>query len=180
MGNGKTTVDDISLILKDMKEEYWRGISEEEEQRGDTLECVTFEIGGEVYAFETRFASEVLRLPKLIRLPRVQEVIAGVFNLRGDVTAAIDIRPLLGLPSPELNSRARIVVVKASRFTTGIIVEQVKGVEPLPMDNFEPVVKSLSTQQKELIRGQFAMADGLVMLIDMPKLLESPAILVDI
>lgn len=170
--------DEITNILRDMREEYWRGVTETEEARGEAVECVTFVIGGESYAFETATAAEVIRIPKLVRLPKVPEVIRGVFNLRGDITAAVDIRRLLGLAAPELTPTARIIVVKAKKFMTGLIVEGVKGVEPLPMDRFEPAPRSLGGQ-REFIRGQFALESGMVMLLDIEKILESPEIIIN-
>lgn len=170
---------EINSILREMREEYWRGISETEEAHGETMECVTFVMGEELYAFETRFASEVIRLPRLVAVPRVQDCITGLFNLRGEITAAIDIRPLLGLPQPELTSSARIIVVRSDRFATGLVVEGVRGVEPLDMETFESAVKSLSGRQREFIRGELKMAERLVMLLDMEKLLAAPEIMVD-
>lgn len=179
METGKTTGYEIGSILKEMREEYWRGISETEEAQGETLECVTFSMGEEFYAFETSYASEVLRMPRLVKVPKVQECVTGVFNLRGEITAAIDIRPLLGLPQSELTGGSRIIVVRSDRFATGLIVEGVRGVEPLDMETFEPTVKSLSGRQREFIRGELKMDGRLVMLLDMEKLLAAPEIIVD-
>lgn len=174
----QTGSDEITNILRDMREEYWRGVTETEEARSEALECVTFVIGGESYAFETALAAEVIRIPKLVRLPKVPEIIRGVFNLRGDITAAVDIRRILGLSAPELTPAARIIVVKAKRFMTGLIVEGVRGVEPLPMDRFEPATRSLGGQ-REFIRGQFALESGMLMLLDIGKILESPEIIIN-
>jgi purine-binding chemotaxis protein CheW len=170
---------DIRSILSEMKDEYWQGLAGNEELEDERLECVSFLLGGEIYAFETIYASEVIRVPKLVRLPRVQDVIVGVFNLRGEILAAIDIRPMLGLPQPQLGSAARIIVVKSERFSTGLITEGIKGVDALSMESFEPAVKSLSGSQKDFIRGQLPSPAGLVMLLDVLKLMASPEIVVN-
>ena len=170
---------DIRSILTEMKDEYWQGLAETEEGQGERLECISFLLGGEVYAFETAYAAEVIRMPKLVRLPRVQEVIVGVFNLRGEILAAIDIRPLLGLPAEPITASARIIVVKSQKFSTGLVTEGVRGVDSLVMDNFEPAVKSLAGAQRELIRGQVPGEGGLVVLLDVLKLMASPGIVVN-
>ncbi|WP_298438799.1 chemotaxis protein CheW [Geobacter sp.] len=163
---------DIHSILSGMKEEYWRGVSEVQEEAGETLECVTLLLGGELYAFETVHAAEVLRIPKLIRVPGVPEVITGIFNLRGEITAAVDIRPLLGLGRPEIGERGRIVVVKGEKFLTGILTEGIIGIAPLPLDRFE----TAGATRSEYVRGEIHDGDRLVLLLDLPKLLASPAI----
>ena len=154
MRKDKTGGYNIQEILAEMKDEYWQGLEETEEEYEERLECITFLLGGETYAFETAYASEVIRIPKLVRLPRVQEIIIGVFNLRGEILAAMDIRSLLGL-APGEHYRLR----QDHRPEVGQVLhradrEGVQGVESLSLDNFEPAVKSLTGPQREFIRGQ--------------------------
>jgi purine-binding chemotaxis protein CheW len=170
---------DIQSILAEMREEYWQGLTEAEAAQEERLECVTFLQGEETYAFESVYAAEVIRIPKLVRLPRVKEIIVGVFNLRGRIMAAIDIRPILGVPQTPISAAGRIIVLKSDRFSTGLVVEGVRGVESLSVDNFEPAVKTLAGVQREFIRGQISSNGRLVMLLDIPKLMASPEILVN-
>ena len=170
---------DIQTILAEMREEYWLGLAEAEEAQEERLECVTFSLGGETYAFESVYAAEVIRIPKLVRLPKVQEIIVGVFNLRGGIMAAIDIRTLLGVPQAPITAAGRIIVLKSEKFSTGLVVEGVTGVESLSVDNFEPAVKSLGGVQREFIRGQTSSDGRLVILLDIPKLMASPEIIVN-
>lgn len=175
----KNGTDEIRSILEEMREEYWHALSEVEEAREEEQEFITLTLGGETFAFETGYASEVIRIPRLVKLPRVQDFLTGVFNLRGEITAAIDIRPLLGLPQLPLSPFSRIVVVKSEKFVTGIIAETVEGVRALPLNALEPAVKSLNEKQREYIRGQLNIDGMLIMMLDMAKLLQSPDIVAD-
>lgn len=170
---------DIRSILDEMREEYWQGLSEKEEATEEFLECVTFLLGGEVYAFETEYAAEVIRVPKLIKLPGVQELIVGIFNLRGEIIAAMDIRSLLGVSALPLPASARIIVIKGDGFTTGILTEAVQGVQPLPLGQFEPVVKSVSPAAREYLRGQINRNGEMAILLDIKRLLASPHLIVN-
>jgi len=49
---------DIRSILTEMRQEYWQGLSEKNEVQEELIECITFTLGGEEFAFETGFASE--------------------------------------------------------------------------------------------------------------------------
>jgi purine-binding chemotaxis protein CheW len=167
---------DIRSILNEMREEYWQGLAEEETQAKELLECLVFTLGGERYAFETRHASEVIRIPKLVRVPAVQSLIVGIFNLRGEITAAMDIRPMLGLPQPEFSAAGRIVVVKSEEFATGIMAEAALGVLELSFEGFEPSPTGLSGASR-FIRGHFNGESGPVILLDLEALLASPEIL---
>ncbi len=178
MDEAKKAGYDIHSILHEMREEYWQGLAEAEEVVDEYLECVTFSLGGEVYAFETVCAAEIVRIPKLVKVPRVPEIIVGVFNLRGQITAAMDFRSFFGLPQQPLTSAGRIIVVRSEKFSIGILTEAVHGVEALSLSGFEPVVKSLPGAQREYIRGQLHHGGRLIMLLDIVKLLSSPELVV--
>lgn len=171
---------DIRSILNEMRQEYWQGLSEKIEVQEELLECITFVLGGETYAFETGYASEVIRVPKLIRIPGVKGMITGIFNLRGEIIAAMDIRPLLGVSCVPLDASARIIVIKGESFTTGIIVESVRGVHPLPLEQFEAVVKSVDQSAREYLRGQITLDGEMTVLLDIKRLLISPLLIANI
>lgn len=175
----ETVAYDIRSILNDMRQEYWQGLSEITEVQEELIECITFTLGGEEYAFETIFASEVIRVPKLVKLPGQSSLIVGVFNLRGEIIAAMDIRPMLGLAQPALTGAARIIIIKGKSFTTGILTEAVLGVHSLPLEKFEPVVKSVDPSAREFLRGQINLGNEMSMLLDIARLLDSPALVVN-
>lgn len=170
---------DIRSILNDMRQEYWQGLSEKAEVQEELIECITFTLGGEEYAFETIYASEVIRVPKLVKLPGQSSLIVGVFNLRGEIIAAMDIRPMLGLAQPALTGTARIIIIKGKNFTTGILTEAVLGVHSLPLEQFEPVVKSVAASAREFLRGQINLGTEMSMLLDIARLLDSPALVLN-
>ena len=170
---------DIRSILTEMRQEYWQGLSEKTEILEERIECITFTLGGEEFAFETGYASEVIRVPKLVKLPGNSTLIIGVFNLRGEIIAAMDIRPMLGLPQPALTGSARIIVIKGKNFTTGILTEAVLGVHALPLEQFEPVVKSVDPAAREFLRGQIHRGNGMSLLLDIDRLLDSPALVIN-
>jgi purine-binding chemotaxis protein CheW len=169
---------DIRTILNQMREEYWQGLADEEAATKEVVECLVFILAGERYAFETRYACEVIRVPKLVRVPAVQSLITGIFNLRGEITAAMDIRSMLGLPKPEIGATGRIMVVRSPSFATGILVEAALGVQGLCFDNFEPMTAGLSGKHREFVRGHFNEESGSIILLDMEALLASPEIMV--
>jgi len=168
---------DIRTILNQMREEYWQGLADEEVAAKEILECLVLVLAGERFAFETQFACEVVRVPKLVRVPAVQSLIAGIFNLRGEITAAMDIRPMLGLQQPELGAAGRIVVVRSDSYATGILVEAALGVQGLSFENFEPA-PCVSGPRREYVRGHFNDESGAIILLDIEALLASPEIMV--
>jgi purine-binding chemotaxis protein CheW len=169
----------IAAILDGMRKEYWREVSAAPLAAGESLECVTLRLGGELFAFESTHAAQVIRLPKLVPVPRAGGVIAGVFNLRGEITAAIDIASLLGLEASSPPPYRRVIILKGRSFLTGLLVEEVLGVEQLPAGDFLPAPEEEREGFGGLVRGEFPAAGGAIRLLDIPKLLSHPALVVD-
>jgi len=170
---------DIHTILDEMRDEYWLGLEQAETGSKEIMECLIFVLGGERYAFATQFASGVIRVPRLVRVPAVQDIILGIFNLHGELTAAMDIRPMLGLPQPEITKSGRILVVKSGSFSTGILAEAALGIQELSREDFQPAVEGADGGRR-FVKGQFLAEAGPIILMDLEALLASSEILVGV
>src|SRR3989304_5476286 len=55
------------------------------------LEVVTFSLGNEEYALETRFVCEIVRVGNWTPVPGTPDFFIGITNLRGDFLALVDL-----------------------------------------------------------------------------------------
>ena len=122
---------DIGKVLREMREEYWRGIEEVGEAVAETIDYLIFRLAGERFGLPTVVAREVLRLPKLVRVPRVPDAILGVINLRGEGGRSPTCGHCSAWPG-ELPPSARLLVVEGSGLTTALLAEQVEGIRRSP------------------------------------------------
>jgi purine-binding chemotaxis protein CheW len=74
-------------------------------------QIVLCELGGELYGIDIARVEEIIRLPKITRVPRAPHSIEGVINLRGTVIPVVDLRQVLGLRLTEATKSSRVVVV---------------------------------------------------------------------
>ena len=86
--------------------------------------------GGEHYALPVEGVHEITRRDRITPVPGAPPAVLGVWNLRGDVVAAIDLAAMLGLAPGDCEGR--IVVVEEGRLHAGLAVEEVLEVEALP------------------------------------------------
>ncbi|HKZ15613.1 MAG TPA: chemotaxis protein CheW [Solirubrobacterales bacterium] len=86
--------------------------------------------GGEHYALPVEGVREITRRDPITPVPGAPAAVLGVWNLRGDVVAAIDLAAMLGLAPGD--GEGRIVVVEEGRLHAGLAVEEVLEVEALP------------------------------------------------
>jgi|GEM_PF-443468 len=172
MNGGKNEEYDTRKILEQMREEYWRGLSEAEvEEAKDLLQLVTVSLGGELFGIPAIQAKEILKTPELIRVPRTPSIVLGIFNLRGKITSVVDVRPILGLKQLEMGNRSRTVIVQAGPLTTGVVVENVREITQVPRGKIIPVARAIAN--KEYLTGQANLDGEIMVLLEMGKILSA-------
>ncbi len=70
---------------------------------------VTFSVAAEEYGLEIIQVQEVIRLPKITKLPRAPIFIKGVIDLRGTVIPVLDLREKFALEIDNLLSTEEVV-----------------------------------------------------------------------
>jgi purine-binding chemotaxis protein CheW len=86
--------------------------------------------GRESYALPVAGVSEIATLGPITPVPGAPPAVLGVWNLRGDVIAAIDLGALMGL-GPTVVAR-RFVVAEDGELRGGLVVDAVVDVTVLP------------------------------------------------
>jgi purine-binding chemotaxis protein CheW len=179
----RTTTDqyDIRGILEEMRDDYRRAVEvDDDESVTATCDYVIFALGNELYGIESRFAREVLRLPRFVPVPRLPEHFVGLFNLRGQIHAITDLRPLLDLPRQTVALRTQVIVVEAAGLSTALCTDGVKGIAAIPLDSIEPLQNDLTGFAHEVLSGRAPYGSGTLLLLDLEKLLDRPELTVEI
>src|SRR3990172_6420184 len=83
-------------------------------QNAGTLESeyVTFELAGEEYGINVIDVIEVFRLVQMAQPPESADYLIGLFNLRGQVVPAIDMRIRLNLEPAAFNLATPIIITR--------------------------------------------------------------------
>ncbi|MFZ5650231.1 MAG: chemotaxis protein CheW [Bacillota bacterium] len=99
---------------------------------------VIFHLQEEEYAVTIQSVKEIIRLPKIVRVPKAPSYVEGVINIRGNILPVINLRLKLNLPARESDDRSRIVVVDMNGVSTGLIVDAVREVRKISADQIAP------------------------------------------
>ena len=94
----------------------------------DESQLVTFYLGDEEFGFDIMSVQEIIRQPKLSRIPMAPPYVEGVANLRGMVLPIIDTRTRFGMARAEDTDRTRVLVVDVDGNKTGLRVDRVRQV----------------------------------------------------
>jgi purine-binding chemotaxis protein CheW len=171
---------DFKRILKEMRKEYWLALEEvEDDQEIETSEYVLVRIHTDLFALEAASCREVLRPPRIVKVPRAGKQILGIINIRGEIIAVTDLRPALGYPALQLIDTSRLVVVRAAGLTTALLVDRVEGIEVFNSGEIETLTEGLTGARRDIVRGQFVRKDELVVLLDLEKMFASRDFVVD-
>ena len=124
----------------------------------------TFVLAGQLYGIEVGRVHSVTKFQPLTEVPLAPPSVAGLLNLRGQVTTAIDLRVRLDLPPRGADSTPMNVVVKTDDGLVSLLVDSVGDVENTTPDQYDEVPETVTGAARELVVGAYTMADNRLLL----------------
>jgi purine-binding chemotaxis protein CheW len=107
--------------------------------RADVLELIVFELAGERYAVETRYAVEVVGRAEVALMPGAEPPLVGITAWRGELLPVLDVRWILRLPTASPDQPALLLVLGQERATLAVLVDAVLDLRELPASAFGPL-----------------------------------------
>ncbi len=135
-------------------------------------QVVAFKLGQEEYAVDVLNVQEIERLLRITRVPRTQDYIEGVINLRGNIVPVMNLHKRFALESHGDDEEKRIIVFQFDYMQVGIIVDEVSEVLRLNVNDIEETTDVYSNLKMEHIKGIAKINDRLLILLDLLKILE--------
>ena len=137
------------------------------------IQVVAFKLGKEEYAVDILNVQDINRLLNITRVPRSENYIEGVVNLRGNIIPIINLHKKFNLQSEGNENDKRVIVFQLDDLKVGIIVDQVSEVLRLEKEDIEETGKVYSSINAEHIKGIAKVNNRLLILLDLLKILES-------
>ena len=132
---------------------------------------VTFDLAEEIFAIPVDDVREVLRVATVTRVPHAPHPIRGVTNLRGKVIPVIDLRRRIELAPVEIGRSSRILVVNPRGRVIGLLVDAVRQVVHLDLDQVQAPPEDVMTVQSDYLTGVYQQGDDLLLLLDVERTL---------
>ncbi len=104
----------------------------------EECQLVTFLLNEEEFAFDIMLVQEIIRLPRMVKVPRTPAYVDGIANLRGVVLPVIDVRTRFGMERRQETDRTRVLVVDIDGIKTGMRVDRVMQVVRVQRSEIEP------------------------------------------
>ena len=134
----------------------------------DTTQYVMVCLGEEKYGIDIMNIDNIVRMQQMTRVPKAQEYVNGVINLRGEVVPVMSIRKKMHLAEDEITKATRIIILKLEQYgTIGVLVDEVIGVVTIDNSLVEKVTYDLEDDTEVFISGVGKLDDGLISLLDL-------------
>ena len=138
----------------------------------DIIELVGMKLGEEEYAIDVLKIQEIIKAVEITVVPRLDNYILGVMNLRGKVIPVMDLRIKFNLSSHDFDQSTRIIVVRFDRSNIGFVVDEVTAVIRVTKEMIEPAPPLVGSVGQEYILGICRYDDRLVMILDIDRVLK--------
>lgn len=151
------------------------GRSDNDKEIMEEDQIIVFNVGKEEYSFNINNVKEIIRFPNITKVPNHTIYIEGVFSLRNQLIALINLGKLLGTDYKEPDEYSRVIIINTGKLTFGVIVDKASQVMRVSKDSFKMGNQGVSSNRIEYIKGFFNLNNGsrLVMLLESQKLISA-------
>jgi purine-binding chemotaxis protein CheW len=131
-----------------------------------TCQYATFEVADQLFGVEVEAVQEVLSFSEYTAVPLAAAAVGGLFNLRGQVIAAVDLRVQLGLPRQAREGPLMNVILRGDDEPVSLLVDRIGEVIDLDESEFEPPPEMLTGSVRELVLSTVKLEGRLMLAID--------------
>ncbi len=133
----------------------------------------TFEVAGQLFGVEVAQVQEVLSFSEYTSVPLAPPAVGGLFNLRGQVIAAVDLRVQLGLARQAMEGPVMNVILRGDDEPVSLLVDRIGEVIDLDEADFEPPPDTLTGPARKLVVGIFKMDGRLMLALDVDSAVDT-------
>jgi purine-binding chemotaxis protein CheW len=135
------------------------------------LLLVIFSLGGAWYGLKASQVQEVILVEDNTVVYHAPPYVRGIINLRGKIVTVLDTEAKLGLPSHQVGTESRILIVSWNHEQVGLLVEAVAEVINLRDEQIEPSPLNISERLSCFLTGVCNSENRLIGILDLDKVL---------
>lgn len=142
-----------------------------------THQVLTFVLGEETYGVDILRVQEIRGWSAVTKIPNSPPHVLGVLNLRGSIVPIVDLRKRFNLAQAEYTAVTVIIVLtvrsEAGRRDFGVVVDGVSDVVDVDAGAVKQTPDLGSRAATDHIRGLVSIAERMVVLLDIDRLIGS-------
>jgi purine-binding chemotaxis protein CheW len=131
----------------------------------------TFFVGNVLYGVPSIRVREIIRVAHITPVPLVSPALRGVFNVRGELVTALDLRVRLGLPDAGTEPAVHVLFPTAEG-TMSLLVDREGDVLDIDPALFEQPPGGLSAIGRDCVMGAYRLPQELLIVLDADRTLD--------
>ena len=142
--------------------------------RGDKVDfkMVTFELAGKEYGIDIMSVKEIAKAGRFTYVPNAAPFVRGVYNLRGDIIAVVDLRIFFHLPAERKaeDSLESLLILRIGEHVFGLIVDEIDKVIGISSQSIQPPHPIFGDINVKYIKGIVENSGKLYIILDVEKI----------
>ncbi|MFW5961907.1 MAG: chemotaxis protein CheW [bacterium] len=141
----------------------------------DRKQYVIFFLADKKFGVNINQTKEILSNTDLTFVPDSPDFVSGIINLRGSVVPVVDLKLRLNIRGEKKTSSEKIIIVELAGLTAGMMVDDVKEIEPLTKENIVDLPDLAKKVNSDYIEGVGRAGDDneLLLLLDLKNILSN-------
>ena len=136
---------------------------------------IFFEVAGTTYAVGSHEILHMEMVDAVTPVPNAAPFVDGVVLSRGQVVPVVNLRARFGYERAAPDQRARLLVVQTEGRILGLLVDSAREFVQLEADAIRPPHESMATVTGAYVVGVATRNGHIVLVLDLARLLETPA-----
>jgi chemotaxis signal transduction protein len=132
---------------------------------------VLCELAGAIYAVRSDDIEHLEMVGHLTPVPNAPPFVDGVTSVRGRVLPVINLRAKFGFERHDVNLRTRLIVVRSSGRSVGLLVDTAREFASIPEASVQPPPDGLADTSTRYLRGMAHLGERLVLVLDIEELI---------
>jgi purine-binding chemotaxis protein CheW len=133
-----------------------------------------FSISGKLFGLEISSVKEVLKLPRVTRIPNTGKYILGVYNLRGNIISLFDLHQALGLDVQNSESGGMVLVIEEKNLRLSFVVDKVMDFIEIAQSMIQAPINEQNFGNGKFVSGTYQHESfGKIFLLDHNSILVS-------
>lgn len=135
------------------------------------IKLCTFYVGDRPFGIDILKVREINRNQPITTVPRSQDFIVGIMNLRGRIVTVIDLSKKLGLSFIKPGRQSRTIIVNSHDEYIGLLVNRIGDVVPVQTRKVAPPPVNIDVLLGKYTEGVLKTEAGLIGILDVEAVL---------
>ena len=146
-----------------------------DDSAADLTQFLSFAIGEDQYGVDIMAVREIKGWSQVTHLPKQQEYVRGVVNLRGIMVPIVDLRCRFGEGLTEATPMHVVIIVQIGSQVVGLLADRVSDIVSFEASQIQPVPRVSRDSRCDFLSGLVTVNEAMIALVGLPALLSQDA-----